>query len=67
MLINLVFRDGYSIARAIKKLNLKLTTARFIIQKYRESGTFPMKHFKKNMRMLRDLESNDPSSIAIKE
>lgn len=55
MLINLVFKDGYSIARAIKKLNLKLTTARFIIQKYRESGTFPMKHFKKNMRMLRDL------------
>lgn len=67
MLINLVFMDGYSIARAIKKLNLKLTTARFIIQKYRQSGSFPMKHFKKNLRMLRDLEENDPCSNAVKQ
>lgn len=55
MLINMVFKEGYSIARTIKKLSLKLTTARFILQKYKESGTFPMKQFKRNARMLKDL------------
>lgn len=55
MLINLVTKEGYSIAKAIKKLSLKLTTARFILQKYRESGTFPMKKFKRCARMMRDL------------
>lgn len=51
----MVTKEGFSIARAIKKLGLKLTTARFILQKYKESGTYPMKQFKKNSRMLRDL------------
>lgn len=61
MLINLVNDEGYSIARAIKKLNLKLTTARFILQNYKETGSFPMKQFKKNSRMLVDLpEEQEP-------
>jgi transposase len=55
----MVFKEGFSIARAIKKLSLKLTTARFIIQKFKESGTFPMKQFKKNTRMLKDLPDDE--------
>ena len=56
----MVFKESFTIARAIKKLSLKLTTARFIIQKFKESGTFPMKHFKKNTRMLKDLPADEP-------
>lgn len=66
MLINMVTKEGFSIARAIKKLGLKLTTARFILQKYKESGTYPMKQFKKNTRMLRDLPDDASPSINVK-
>lgn len=66
MLINMVTKEGFSIARAIKKLGLKLTTARFILQKYKESGTYPMKQFKKNSRMLRDMPDDGQPPIEAK-
>lgn len=64
----MVFKEGFSIARAIKKLSLKLTTARFIIQKFKESGNFPMKQFKKNARMLKDLPEDEatPPNMDVK-
>lgn len=57
----MVNNEGYSIARAIKKLNIKLTTARLILQKYKETGTFPMRKFKKVGKMLLDLEESEDS------
>jgi hypothetical protein len=35
-----------SISKAAKRIKIKLTTARLIIKKYKETGTFPMKKFK---------------------
>lgn len=55
----MVNNEGYSIARAIKKLNIKLTTARLILQRYKETGTFPMRKFKKVGKMLLDLEESE--------
>lgn len=52
----MVFKNGFTIARAIKKLNIKLTTARLILQKYKETGLFPMRKFKKVGKMLLDLK-----------
>ncbi len=52
----MVFKNGLTIARAIKKLNIKLTTARLILQKYKETGLFPMRKFKKVGKMLLDLK-----------
>jgi len=57
MLVKLVLEEGYSIARAIRKLSLRLTTARLIIKNYKENGTFPMRKFKKSGKMLLDLPS----------
>jgi transposase len=51
----MVSEEGYSIAKAIKKLNIKLTTARLILQRYKETGKFPMRKFKKVGKMLLDL------------
>lgn len=59
VLVNMVNNEGYSIARAIKKLNIKLTTARLILQRYKETGTFPMRKFKKVGKMLLDLEESE--------
>lgn len=60
----MVYKDGFTIARAIKKLNIKLTTARLILQKYKETGLFPMRKFKKVGKMLLDLqESSDGLKI----
>lgn len=54
----MVYKDGFTIARAIKKLNIKLTTARLILQKYKETGLFPMRKFKKVGKMLLDLQES---------
>lgn len=62
MLVKLVIKEGYSLASAVKQLRLKLSTARFILQKYKQHGTFPMKKFKKSGRMFRDL-SEEPQEI----
>lgn len=55
MLVKLVHNQGESISSTIKKLKIKLTTARLILQKYKETGTFPMRKFKKVGKMLLDL------------
>ena len=55
----MINNEGYSIARAIKKLNIKLTAARLILQRYKETGTFPMRKFKKVGKMLLDLEESE--------
>jgi len=44
------------LAHSIKKLKLKLTTARLILHKYKETGAFPMRKFKKMGKMLLDLK-----------
>lgn len=60
----MVLEEGFSIANAIKKLSIKLTTARLIIQKYKETGMFPMRKFKKVGKMLLDL---DPTPVELKK
>jgi hypothetical protein len=56
MLVRLVLEEGLSLAHSIKKLKLKLTTARLILHKYKETGAFPMRKFKKMGKMLLDLK-----------
>jgi hypothetical protein len=51
----MVQEEGQSIANSIKKLKIKLTTARLILQKYKETGTYPMRKFKKVGKMMLDL------------
>ena len=47
LLVKLVLKKGVPIGEAIEELGLKITTARFIINKYKETGTFPRRKFKK--------------------
>jgi transposase len=54
-LVRMVQEEGQSIANSIKKLKIKLTTARLILQKYKETGTYPMRKFKKVGKMMLDL------------
>jgi transposase len=61
----MVFEQGFSIARAVKKLKIKLTTARLILQRYKETGGFPMRKFKKVGKMMLDLEKT-PGEIEAK-
>lgn len=42
-LTSMVIDEGHSIARAAKKLNLKSSTAKLIMKRYRETGTFYQK------------------------
>jgi transposase len=46
-LVKLVLKKGVPIGEAVEELGLKITTARFIINKYKETGTFPRRKFKK--------------------
>lgn len=68
LLVKLVLKKGMSIGQAIEELGLKITTARFIINKYKETGTFPRRKFKKRMcgrtqpRKCKIEENSDPSS-----
>lgn len=43
----MIVNEGLSLSKVSKKLKLKLTTARLILKKYKESGDFPMRNFKK--------------------
>ena len=42
----MIKEDCNSLSKVAKKLKIKLTTARLIIKKYNESGTFPMRNFR---------------------
>jgi len=39
--------EGVSLSKVAKKLKLKLTTARLILKKYKQTGAFPMRNFRK--------------------
>jgi transposase len=54
LLVKLVLKKGVPIAEAIEELGLKITTARFIINKYKETGTFPRRKFKKRPNKTKD-------------
>jgi transposase len=45
MLIELVISQGESLTKTAKKLNIKLSTAKLILRKFRNTGTL----FNKNM------------------
>lgn len=51
-LIKLIFRKRKSLDEAIEQLELKKTTAVNIINKYNETGSFPMRKFKKSKSSL---------------
>lgn len=40
MLVELVIRQGCGLAKTAKKLNLKLSTAKLILRKYKQTGKF---------------------------
>lgn len=48
-LIDLIEKEEFTLCRAARKLNIKFSTARLILKKYEETGTF----FNKNMRRVR--------------
>ncbi len=54
LLVKLVLKKGVPIGEAIEELGLKITTARFIINKYKETGTFPRRKFKKRASKPKD-------------
>ena len=47
-LVKEVLKKGKPLGDVIKDLNIKITTARFIINKYKESGSYPRRKFRKN-------------------
>lgn len=59
----MVMEEGESIANSIKKLKIKLTTARLILQKYKETGGFPMRKFRKVGKMLLDLPETSTKTV----
>ncbi len=59
----MIMNDGFSLSKVAKKLKLKLTTARLILKKYKETGDFPMRNFKKKLPKCEKAEV----SVQIKE
>lgn len=49
-LVQLIIEDNYTIAKASKRLGIKASTARMILNKYKQTGDFPMKNFKRTAR-----------------
>lgn len=58
-LVKMVLKSRVPISEAIEHLGLKMTTARFIINKYRETGTFPRRKFKKRSQKLTKCKLED--------
>lgn len=48
--MGLITEENYTIAKAAKRLGIKASTARMILNKYKETGEFPMKQFKKGSK-----------------
>jgi len=59
----MIMNEGFSLSKVSKKLKLKLTTARLILKKYKETGAFPMRNFKK--KMVKSEKTDE--SLSIKE
>jgi len=49
LLVKMVLKKGIPLTDVIDQLNIKITTARFILNKYKETGTFPRRKFKKQL------------------
>lgn len=49
-LVQLITEENYTIAKAAKRLGVKASTARMILNKYKQTGEFPMKQFKKGSK-----------------
>ena len=49
-LVKKVIKENIPLREAIEHLGLKLTTARFIINKYKKNGTFPRRKLKRAKR-----------------
>lgn len=47
-LVNLVLEESYSIARAGRKLSIKPSTAKLIVKRFRETGTFATRNTIRN-------------------
>jgi transposase len=45
--VQLITEEQYTIAKAAKRLGIKASTARMILNKYKQTGDFPMKQFKR--------------------
>jgi hypothetical protein len=50
LLVKKVLKEKVLLKDAIELLGIKLTTARFIINKYRKNGTFPRRKLKRSKR-----------------
>jgi transposase len=50
--------DHVSISKAAKRIKIKLTTARLIVKKYKETGTYPMKKFKEAVPVQAEISRN---------
>jgi len=46
-LVEMIINEGFTLSKVSKKLKLKLTTARLILKKYKQTGAFPMRNFRK--------------------
>jgi len=57
-LVDTVMNVGNSISKTAKKLRIKITTARLIIRKYKNNGTFPMKRFKNWTKTMPKIKEN---------
>ena len=49
-LVKKVLKENVPLREAIEHLGLKITTARFIINKYKKNGTFPRRKLKRTKR-----------------
>jgi transposase len=45
--VELVTQKDYIIAKAARRLGIKASTARMIINKFKQTGTYPMKKFRR--------------------
>lgn len=66
-LVKEVLKKGKNLTDVIKTLGIKITTARFIINKYKESGSYPCRKFKKNKKNphTAQLQTEDSENSAI--
>ena len=51
--------DNVSITKAAKRIKIKLATARLIVKKFKETGTFPMKKFRETAIIPAEIRRNE--------
>ena len=50
MLVKMVLKEGIPLFDAVEKLGIKVTTARFIINRFRKNGSFPRRKYKRSQQ-----------------